>query len=196
MGPSSVVLDMIECCWAAQRLQEACPILEMGLDVGYLRVEDVRQGALAQEDLADHPHALRVFVARPDSSEAHHSGECGFQFWEFFGDALVGRGGGAADGPEDAFVSLHEGDYGLAVVLGDVLGLVAARGARPLRPTANRPGSFLIPLAHHAALNRDGSTLGTREVAGSERSLKIVTEVLWGGRETRAHGWIASSDAV
>lgn len=192
----SVVLDMIEGSWVAQGLEESCPVLEMGLHVGHLRVEDVRQGALPQEDLTHHPHTLCVFVACPHSSEPHHCRQGSLQFGQFFGNTLVGSSSGATDGPKDTFVALHEGNYGLPVVLGDVLSLVAVRGTSPLPPAANRPGSFLIPFAHHATLDQDWRTLRTREVAGPERSLKIVRGVQYCEGEKRADGGSESSDAA
>ena len=70
---------MVEGGGVAQSLKEPCPVLEMGLHVCHLRVEDVRQGTLPQEDLTHHPHALCVFVARPHPPEAHHCSQGGFQ---------------------------------------------------------------------------------------------------------------------
>jgi hypothetical protein len=119
----------------------------VGLDVGDFGVEDVGHGALAQEDLADHAHALRVLVAGPDLPEAHHRGQGCLQLGQFFGDALVGRGGAAADLAEEALVALEEGDDGLPVVLGDVLGLVAGAGGSLPLPVAALLNLLLFTLA-------------------------------------------------
>jgi hypothetical protein len=112
------------------------------LDVGNLRVEDVAQCAFPQEDMTDYSHAFRVFIIRPHLSKSHHSCEVALELSEFFSDPLVGGAGVLTDSPEDLFVLLNEGNDGLAVVLGDVLCLIA--GALPDFAAGRGGWSFLI----------------------------------------------------
>lgn len=49
---------MVEAGRIPKRLEELIPILDMSLHVGYLRVENVTQCSLSQEDVADYSHAF------------------------------------------------------------------------------------------------------------------------------------------
>lgn len=71
---------MVEAGRIPKRLEELIPILDMSLHIGYLRVENVTQCSLPQEDMADYSHALRVLIIRPNLAEAHHCGQIPLQF--------------------------------------------------------------------------------------------------------------------
>lgn len=75
--------------------------------------------------MADHSHAGSVFIVGPYSSEAHDSSETTLNFCEFFGDSLVRGGCVFANGAEELLIPCNEGDDCLAVVLGDILSLIA-----------------------------------------------------------------------
>lgn len=49
---------MVEAGRIPKRLEELIPILDMGLHIGYLGVENVTQCSLPQEDMADYSHAF------------------------------------------------------------------------------------------------------------------------------------------
>ena len=151
----------------AQRFKEPVAILEVGLHVGDLRVEDVRQGTPPQEDLTDHSHAFRIFVGRPHRPEPHHRRQLRLELGEFFGDALVGRCGGPADCPKEALVSLHEGNDRLPVVLGNVLCLVTARATPGSASAAPAPRSFLLRF-HHTRAYYHRPTLTSSDVLCSQ----------------------------
>jgi len=189
---SSVILDMVEGGRIAQSLKEPVAIFEVGLHVGDLRVEDVRQGTPPQEELTDHAHAFRVFVRRPHCPEPHHRGQLRLELGKFFGDALVGRCGGPADRAKESLVALHEGDNRLPVVLGDVFSLVTARTTPRVASAASAPGSFLLRF-HHSRAYYHRRTLARSGVLSSKGNTPLGSEgfdgdelMRWGMRKALA----------
>lgn len=74
--------------------------------------------------MANHTHACSIFIGSPYSSKAHDGGEATFNFWEFLSNPLVRGRGMFANWAEELLIPCYEGDDCLAVVLGDIFGLV------------------------------------------------------------------------
>ena len=91
----------------------------------YFRVEDIAERHFSQEQVADPPDTLCIFVLRPHFSEASHCREGRLEFLELFRDALVGSRALLADLSEQFSIIDDESDDGFTVVFGDILGLVA-----------------------------------------------------------------------
>lgn len=116
---------MVEVLGVGEGGEELDPIFNVSLNIGDFGIENISQSVLAEEDVTDHSHTLRILVLRPDLAETHHRGEDGLQLRQFLSDPLVRRRRFLADAAEQSFILLNVGDDGLPVVFGDVLGLVA-----------------------------------------------------------------------
>jgi hypothetical protein len=116
---------MIKVLRVGESREKFNPVFNVSLNIGDFGIENISQSVLAQEDVTDHSHALRILILRPDLAETHHRREDGLQLRQFFSDPLIRRRSFLADAAEQSFILLNVGDDSLPVVFGDVLSLVA-----------------------------------------------------------------------
>ena len=105
-------------------LSKRLAVLDVAAEVADPGVEDVVEGVLAQEEVADDAHAPRVFVVHPKSAQVRYRVYCLLYLAHLAVEVLEGHAGVQAHLAHHFLVLLDEGDYGLPVILGDVLRLV------------------------------------------------------------------------
>lgn len=134
---------MVELRRVFQSFQELIAVFNVSLDVGNLRVEDVTERTPPQENVTHYPHTLGVLVVAPDPSEADDGREDGLEFGQLLVDALIGGRCVFAYHAKQLLVLHDEGDDSLAIILGDVFGLVAGNSP-PSRPEI-KPSLTTLP---------------------------------------------------
>ena len=100
------------------------PILDVAAEVANPRVEDIVEGVLAEEEVADDAHAPRVFVVHPEPTKVRYRVHGLLYFAHLAVEVFEGHTGVQADIGHHFLVLLDEGDDGLAVIFRDVLRLI------------------------------------------------------------------------
>lgn len=127
-GFRSIVFEVIEVLRVLETLKELSTVFYMRFIIIDFRVENIAQGDLPQEQVAYTPYTFRIPVLSPDFSKSSDGGECSFQLRQVFCDSLVGRRALLADFSEHLAV-VNDVCYDcLAIVLRNVLRLVAWPG--------------------------------------------------------------------
>lgn len=108
----------------ADGLTEPMPVFDVAAEVANPRVEDIVEGVLAKEEVADDPHALCVSVIHPEPTEVRYRVYCLLYLAHLTIEILEGHTGMQADLSHNFLVLLDEGDDSLAVIFRDVLRLI------------------------------------------------------------------------
>jgi len=65
----SILFNAVEALWVLQGLPQALSILDVAGEVADAGVEDIVEGVLSKEDVADHPHAPSNHRVRPQATQ-------------------------------------------------------------------------------------------------------------------------------
>ena len=130
----SILFNAVEALWVSEGLPQALSILDVAGEVADAGVEDIVEGVLSKEDVADHPHALSNHRVRPQAAQI------GYGVYDLLLDAhalqkvLVAH---IVSGEEEThllIVPFDETDDTLSEVFGYVLGLVLQPSFHPASP--------------------------------------------------------------
>ena len=127
----SILFNAVEAVGVPEGVPQALAVFDMAGEVADAGVEDIVEGVLPEEDVADHPHALPNEGVRPESSQVGYGVDDPFLDAHAVQEVLVVD---LVPGEKEAHllvVPLDEADDSLAEVLGYVLGLVFEAALHP-----------------------------------------------------------------
>lgn len=117
--------------WRLYGFLQPFSVLDVAGVVADPRVEDVVEGMLAEELVAEDPHALGMREIYPEVSEVGDGVDVLFLGGELVHEFGVADSRLLEDGLELLAIFFNEGDDGLSIIFGDIFGLVFH--ARPNR---------------------------------------------------------------